>query len=154
MNAKMTLDEEGLLMAEFDRVFSRETPESIRWAFQVWRDRSPFFPALSEVRTLIAEWHRSRREAAEAEASRREKVAIEKARKEGKLMEFAEVVKHLQEITAAHPEPEHLKRHREFNLRMQRVAPAVGTLHMSEEEIRARREKERAELRRYQEDFS
>src|SRR6266704_5927118 len=80
LNAKMTLDEEGLLTAEFDRAFSCESPEAIQWAFQAWRDRSPFFPAISEMRALLGDWHRKQREEVEAKAKREERAKLEEMR--------------------------------------------------------------------------
>lgn len=118
----MTLDEEGLLTAEFDRVFSRESPEAIQWAFQVWREASPFFPAISDVGKLLKEWHRKDQERAEAAAKREEKARIEEARERGELTDFADVVKQMREILNSQPEPEHMKREREFRERMARLA--------------------------------
>lgn len=139
------------LAQEFLRSFWAERPEAIEWAFRTWRGSSPFFPAISEIRALVERWHRERHEAAEAERRRAEKDALEQARKEGKLVEFTEVVKHLQQIAHSLPEPEHLKREREFNRRMQRAVSATGMLQLTDEEIRARRERECAEIRRYRE---
>jgi hypothetical protein len=69
---------------------------------------------------LFDRWHREKREAAEIEAKRREKEAIEQARREGKLLDFADVVKQMRETLNIQPEPEHVRRQREFTLRMQR----------------------------------
>lgn len=44
------------LAAEFYRVFAEEKPEAIQWAFRKWRDQSAFFPAISEIKSLLAEW--------------------------------------------------------------------------------------------------
>jgi len=142
------------LAQEFLRSFWAEPPEAVEWAFRSWRDASPFFPAISEIRALVDRWHREKREAAEAEKRRAEREAIDQARREGKLVDFADLRKELANTLAAQPEPEHTKKQREFQHRMQRAALAVGTLHLSEEEIRARRERERKEIRRYQDELA
>jgi len=142
------------LMAEFKRVFRNESQEATEWAWDMWRRQSDFFPPIAAIVRLYAEWHRARREAAEAEKRRAEREAIEQARREGKLVDFVDVVKQMNEIVAAQPEPEHMKRQRAFNHRMQRAAHAVGTLHLSENEIEERRQKEQVEIRRYERGFS
>jgi hypothetical protein len=146
-NANMTVSEER--MAEFMRVFSGEAPEPIIYAFRSWRAQFQFFPAECHIRGLIDRWHREKREAAEAKARRREKEAVEQARKEGKVLEFPDLVKELQSKLDSAPEPEHVKRHRQFRQRVERASLAVGTLLLSEEQIAARRERERAECEKY-----
>lgn len=136
-------------MAEFDREFSSEPPEALEWAFKAWRRDSPFFPAISEICKLLAGWHREKREAVEADKRRAEREAIEQARKEGKLLDFVDVVQQVKQVLEATPEPEHMKRLREFRQRLERASLAVGTLHLSEDQIAARREKEREECERY-----
>ncbi len=59
LNAKS--DPAPELIAEFDRKFSRESPEALAWAFDAWRERSPFFPAVSEIRGLLRDWRRGER---------------------------------------------------------------------------------------------
>jgi hypothetical protein len=117
-NAKATVD--SLLSAEFDRVFSNEAPEAIEWAFRVWRDESPFFPTILDIRKLLASWHRKQREQADTKAKRQEKAEIEEMRKRGELVDFADIVKQMRETLNSQPEPEHLRREREFRHRMQR----------------------------------
>jgi hypothetical protein len=151
-NANMSLSEERA--AEFTRVFSGEAVEALSFAFRSWRSSSQYFPAISQIGSLIEKWHREKREAAEAEKRRAEREAIEQARKDGKLIDFGDVMKQMNQIVQAAPEPDHMKRQREFNHRMQRAALAVGTLRLSEEEIRSRREKERAEIEHYREGFT
>ena len=118
-NAKATVD--SLLAAEFDRVFSGEPPQAIEWAFRAWRDESPYFPAILDIRKLIAGWHRKQREQAEEMTRRAERSKIEELRKRGELVEFSDIVKLMREKLDSQPEPEHMKREREFRLRMQRV---------------------------------
>lgn len=151
LNAKMTLDEEGLLTSEFDRVFSKEQPEALQWAFQVWREKSPFFPAISEIRKLIADWRRGEQERRELESRMEENFLLEERRKQGQVPDFPEVVKQLQNVIESMPEPEHMKRHRQFNQRIERIGIAVNSIHLTEEQIAARRGKERAECERYRE---
>lgn len=108
------------LTGEFLRVFWNEPPEAIEWAFRAWRNESSFFPAIADIRKLLHAWHRDEREKAEAEKRRAEREAIEQARKEGKLLDFAAIVKQMRETMNSQPEPEHLKREREFRRRMER----------------------------------
>src|SRR5689334_17679298 len=66
LNAKS--EPEAELVSEFDRIFSRESPDAIQWAFQTWREKSPFFPAVSEMIALVKEFKRGQREQAELKA--------------------------------------------------------------------------------------
>jgi hypothetical protein len=149
LNAKVTLDDEGVLAAEFDAVFSKESPVAIQWAFRVWRDKSPYFPAISEIRALIAEWRRGERERQELESRMEEKFLLEERRKQGQVPDFTEVVKQLKAVCDQTAEVPHIMREREFRQRINRIAMAAGTLELTPEEIAARREKERAEIERY-----
>jgi hypothetical protein len=150
LNAKITLDEEGLLTAEFDRVFSRESPEAIQWAFQVWRERSPFFPAVSEIRKLVIEFKRGQREQMELQAQMDERFLLEERRRQGQVPDFVEVLKQLRAI-ADESKPEHMERQQRFDQRIQRISVAASTLDLTPEQIQARRDKERAEIARYRE---
>jgi len=137
-------------MAEFDRVFSREAPDAIKWAFQVWRDKSPFFPAVCEIRKLLTEFHRGQREQAELQARLDEKFLLEERRRQGQVPDFSDVLKELRAI-AFDAKPEHLERQHHFEQRVQRAVIAANTLDLTEDQIKARREKERAEIARYRE---
>lgn len=150
LNAKITLDEEGLLTAEFDRVFSRESPEAIQWAFQVWRDKSPFFPAVSEIVALVKEFKRGEREQAALKAQLDEKFLLEERRRLGQVPDFTEVLKQLKAI-ADEVKPEHMERQQRFDRRIQRISVATATLDLTPEQIQTRRAKERAEIARYRE---
>lgn len=150
MNAKMTLDEEGLLTAEFDRRFCQETPEAIEWAFEAWREKSPFFPAVSDIIGLLKDFKRGQREQEELKARLDEKFLLEERRKQGQVPDFVDVLKQLKAV-AEKAEPEHMQRMRKFDekLDMKRVSLSAATLGLSPEQIQARRDKERAEIRRY-----
>jgi hypothetical protein len=150
LNAKITLDEEGLLTAEFDRVFSRESPEAIQWAFQVWREQSPFFPAVSEIRKLVLDWQRGQREQSALRAEMDQRFLLEEGRKRGEVLDFGETVKLLKEI-ADQAKPDSEERERRFQQRMLKAAMAMPTIQLTEEQIKARRDKERAEIARYRE---
>jgi hypothetical protein len=139
------------LAQEFLRSFWAEPPEAIEWAFRTWRGSSPFFPAISEIRALVERWHRERHEAAEAEKRRAEREAEEQARREGKLVDFVDLQKQLAEAMKSQPEPEHIRKQREFRLRMEHAATAVRALDLSEQQVRKRRQKERAEIEQYRE---
>lgn len=146
------MDEEGLLTAEFDRVFGREDSSAIEWSFQVWREKSPFFPAVSEILALLKEYKRGLREQMELKAALDQKFLLEEGRKQGQVPEFSEVLKELKTV-ADRVKPEHAERTRRFQekLDMKRASLAAATLDLTPEQIRARRDKERAEIRRYTE---
>jgi hypothetical protein len=143
----MSLDEEGVLAGEFDRIFSRESPEAIQWAFQVWRDKSPFFPAVSEIRKLVLEFRRGQREQERLRAELDEKFLLEERRRQGQVPDYQEVVKQLRDVVEKMPEPE--KRKPQMSTKMRGLMEIVPTLHLSEDQIAVRREKERAECERY-----
>jgi hypothetical protein len=147
LNAKS--EPESELVAEFDRIFGKESPDAMEWAFRVWRERSPFFPAVSEIRKLVIEFHRGQREQAELKAKLDEKFLLEERRRQGQVPDFQDVAKQLREAVEKKGEPEHLKRVLQFRQKMQGVGQIVQTLHLTEEQIAARREKERAECEKY-----
>lgn len=139
-------------MTEFVEEFSSEPEEAILWAFKMWRRQSRFTPTICDMYALFGQWHREKHETAEAEKRRAERGAEEQARREGKLVGIADIQQQLAQALQSQPEPEHLRKHREFRLRMERAATAVSTLlHLTEDQIAARREKEREEIRRYRE---
>lgn len=148
LNAKS--EPESELVAEFDRVFSRESPEAIQWAFQVWREQSPFFPAVSEIRKLVIDWHRGQREQAALRAQLDERFLLQEGRKRGEVLAFDEIVKQLKQV-ADEARPESEERERQFRHRMLKAAMALPTIQLTEDQIRARREKELQEIRRYRE---
>jgi len=84
------------LVAEFSRVFQDETPEMLEWAFRAHRDRSPFFPAICEIRHLIRLKAAMKREEEREEEARRQRaerqVEFERAEAERSTPEFAAMV--------------------------------------------------------------
>jgi hypothetical protein len=151
LNAKSEPEEE--LVAEFDRRFGKESPEALEWAFVAWRDRSPFFPTVSDIRQLLREYRKAEMERIALEAQLEEKFLLEQRRRQGKVPDFGEVIKQLKAIAESTPESESQKQWRKFNERVRAVAPAsiaLSTLHLTEEQIRARREKERREIKYYE----
>jgi hypothetical protein len=148
LNAKS--EPEAELVSEFDRVFSKEPPEAIQWAFGVWREKSPFFPAIANVRSLVNEWRRGQREQAALRAQLDEKFLLEEGRKRGDVLDFGETVKLLKQV-ADDAKPDSAERERQFKHRMLRAALALPTIQLTEEQIRERREGERREIARYAE---
>ncbi len=148
LNAKS--EPEDALSAEFFRVFSRESPEALQWAFQVWRDRSPFFPAISDIRKLTIEWQRGQREQSALRAQMDQEFLLEEARKRGEVLSFGETMKLLKQI-ADEAKPESEERERQFKHRMLRAAMALPAIQLTEEQIQSRRNKELAEIARYRE---
>jgi hypothetical protein len=151
-NAKTKPDED--LLVEFKRLFGNESPDATKWAWEAWRGKSLYWPAISEILTLYKDFHRGQREQAELIARQEEKRRLEEGRKRGEVVEFPTLVKELKLAAAVEAEP--ARRLREFDERMAQaadsmrsVASALETLHLTEEQIQARREKEREEMRRY-----
>lgn len=148
LNAKS--DPAPELVAEFDRKFSRESPEALAWAFDVWRDQSPFFPSIAEIRKLLMDWRRGQREQMELKTKLDEEFLLEERRRQGQVPDFPQVLQQLKAVVDA-VQPEHMEREKQFRQRMLRAAQIVPTLDLTEEQIRARREKEKAEIARYRE---
>jgi hypothetical protein len=150
LNAKS--EPEAELTREFMRVLTKEPPAAVQWAFQAWRDVSPYFPAVSDIRKLLKDWHRGVRERIALEARLEERFLLEERRAQGQIPDFAEIVEKLREVSAQQ-ECEPAKRERTYRQRMEmrRVSLAAGGLLLSEEQIRARRQKELDEIRRYRE---
>lgn len=149
-NAKIGLD--PVLASEFDRLFGSEPVEALRWAWGVWRSRSPFFPAICDIVNLLLEFHRSERERKAAAEKREERRLLEEARRKGLVPEFSDTVRELRTVlSAVGEEPEHMARMRRFKERIARASAAIGTLELSDEQIQSRRERERVEIERYRE---
>src|SRR4051812_27527174 len=92
-NAKVVL--EPHLSSEFLRVLSSFPAEAIQAAFRGWRDVSPFFPSISDIRQLASHWVRRQAEirADQEQAQRRRE--MEEARERGELVDFADIKKEL-----------------------------------------------------------
>jgi hypothetical protein len=147
LNAKVTLD--SALVREFRHVFDTETPEAIQWAWRAWRHRSPYFPAISDILTLVADWQRGQAEQEELRGRHERRVLYEKARAEGKLVDFAELRAKLYEVAKSKGFPaEPARRLRDYELRTRHV-PTIPAVKMTPEEIEGRRNKERVEIERY-----
>ena len=147
-NAKIPLD--PVLASEFDRLFGAEPVEALRWAWGVWRARSPYFPAICEIVTLLRDFHRGEQERIAEAAKREERRLLEQARQKGVVPEFADTVRELRAVlNAVGEEPDHVARMRRFNERIARASSAIGTLELTDEQIQSRRQRERAEIERY-----
>lgn len=146
LNAKS--EPEAELVSEFDRIFSRESPDAIQWAFQTWREKSPFFPAVSEMIALIKEFKRGQREQAELKARLDEQFLLEERRRQGQVPDFSEVVKELK-VIAERVQPEWAEREKRFKQRIERISLAAATLDLTPEQIQQRRARECAEVERY-----
>lgn len=97
-NAKANAD--PLLDAEMLRRFCTEPDEAVVWAFRAWRDQSPFFPAISDIRDLIK---RYRHEEYELRRRREEKAEAERRRATGEMLDendIAEIRQHFCEVAA------------------------------------------------------
>jgi hypothetical protein len=139
---------ESELVAEFSRVFSATAPEVLQWAFREHRERSAYFPTISELRGLACEYRvkeRQKREVEEVEAERRR---IAEAREHGELVDFTDIKKELLSIAAFPAEPnEHQRRQQAAINRLRRVEMPPA-LQLTPAQIEARRDKEREEINR------
>jgi hypothetical protein len=95
-NAKVTLVAD--LNEEFLRVLSEFPAEAVEVAFRGWRDVSPYFPAISDIRELCLLWVRRQAEAREEADRKRRREEIEAARGRGELIEWPDVVKQFADI--------------------------------------------------------
>lgn len=142
---------ESELVAEFDRRFSKEPAVALAWAFEAWRDESRFFPAVADIRKLLRDWHRGQRERKELEEKLDQQFRLDQARQRGEILSYPELLKLLREDATKMAEPEHVTRMKKFRTRMSGITQIIPSLHLSEEQIKARREKDRAECERYRE---
>jgi len=101
MNAKSEPASE--LVAEFARVFKREPVEAIEYAFRAWRDESPFFPSVYDIREKVRAWHRAKADEERAHREHEERKQNEAARQKGNLYGFADV---LAQFRKKHPDLE------------------------------------------------
>lgn len=107
-NAKVAL--EPRIGKEFLRVLAEFPPEAIEAAFRGWRDVSPFFPAISDIRELCMLWVRRTAEACEMEEQSRRRREVDAARERGELIEWPDVVKKFAEVCARQPVPGFVKK--------------------------------------------
>lgn len=98
LNSKAEPDES--LTKEFSRMLASEPHEAIQWAFREWRDHSPYFPAVSEIKTLVTRWHQARYHETEERRRKRERKELDAARGRGELLEFADLKKQLADVAA------------------------------------------------------
>lgn len=146
-NAKVELTPE--LSGEWLRVLHQFPAEAVEAAFRGWRDVSPFFPAISEIRDLCGLYVRRVREMKEAQQKAEEKQTTEAARDRGELIDFTDIVKKLNETVGKMPEPPHIKRLRKS--RQPEAVRVIPPVVLTQEQIDARREAEQKEIKRYEE---
>lgn len=97
---------EPRLSAEFLRVLSDFPAEAVEYAFRAWRDESPFFPSVSEIRGLCQAWVRRKSEERELQERAEQRKEVAEARERGELVEWVDVVRKFKEISDA-AKPEH-----------------------------------------------
>jgi hypothetical protein len=95
-NAKAEPDE--WLDGEFIAAFANDPVEAVEWAFRDWRNRSPFFPAISDIREAVGVWKRNKREAADELRRREEQAETERRRAAGELIPLDEIGQLLKEV--------------------------------------------------------
>lgn len=140
---------ESNLVAEFSRKFSKEPTEAIQYAFRAWRDASPYFPAVSDILELLRTWHRMQAEEDRHRQQVEDNKRIADARARGELVDFSEILTKLNEAIGKIPEAPHVQRVRRMRERV--AMQIVPPVHLTKEQIEARREKELAEIREAEE---
>lgn len=83
------------MVQEFSRAFADETPEIIQWAFREHRRLSPFFPAISEIDSLVRIRKARLREDADQRRRREEQADIERRRAAGEELVTLDEVKRI-----------------------------------------------------------
>lgn len=138
------------LAAEFGRVFAKESPTALEWSFRVWRDRSPFFPAVSDILALVKEWRRGEQERKELHDKLDQKFLLEEGRRQGQVPELAEVFQNLRAVAARSMDIEPMKREQRYREKIASAQIASPPVTLSQEQIVARRDKEREEIEEYE----
>ena len=90
LNAKTDVDE--FLVSEFTRALVDLPAEAVQAAFRGWRDVSPFFPAISDIRELCLLWVRRNAEEQLDAAVKQERAELEAARERGEIIQWHEVI--------------------------------------------------------------
>lgn len=137
---------EPRLSGEFLRVLAEFPAGAVEAAFRGWRDVSPFFPAISDIRDLAQLWVKRKREACEQERQAEERKQAESARERGELIDFSDILRKLNDTVGKMPEPPHIRRERK--VRERAVVATAPAVQMTQEQIEARREAEQAEIQR------
>lgn len=140
---------EPRLSAEFLRALSEFPPGAVEAAFRGWRDVSPYFPTISDIRELCVVWCREKRARDEAARQAEERKTANDGRARGELIDFADIQRQLARVAegCAIPEPE--KRRREWVSDHPQGGPPA--LQLTQEQIEARKAAELAEIKRYAE---
>lgn len=139
---------EPRLSVEFLRALEKFPLECIEAAFRGWRDVSPYFPAISDIKELCQTWTRLQREETERLAREAERDKLEEKRAAGELVDFVDIKTELLKIAQfpAEPTPRQVKQRAAIErLKRAEVSPA---LQLTKEQIAARREAEQAEIQR------
>ena len=147
-NSKTVL--EPRLSGEFLRVLSEFPAEAVEAAFRGWRDVSPFFPAVSDIRGLCEAWVRRKRELDEEIAKTAEQIKVEAAREAGELVDFADIKRELLAIAQFPTAPTERQERQKAAIERLRRSDAPPALQLTKEQIEARREQELEEIRRYE----
>ena len=95
-NAKVAL--EPRIGKEFLRVLAEFPAEAIEAAFRGWREVSPFFPAISDIRELCVLWARRKAEEREYAEQAQWRQEVKAARERGELIEWPDVLRKFHDI--------------------------------------------------------
>ena len=90
------------LLVEFRRALENYPAEAIETAFRVWRDQSPFFPTIFDIRELCLAWGRRRAEEQPEGLRQEEREREAQARARGELVDFADIKRQLADIAEKH----------------------------------------------------
>lgn len=86
------------MVSELSRALADESAVALQWAFRKWRDKSPYFPSVHDVRVLVREYEIAERDRKAAEMAAREKRETEARRVRGECWGLADVLKRFKAI--------------------------------------------------------
>lgn len=147
-NSKTVL--EPRLGAEFVRALVEFPAEAIEAAFRGWRDVSPYFPAISQIRELAQAWVKRQKEIADDNAALAEKQKIDTARQNGQLVDFADIKTELLSIAQFPVKTTERQRKQKVAIERLRRAEMPRAVQLTKQQIEDRRAAEQEEIRRYE----
>jgi len=128
------------LVAEFNRVFAKDKPETLRWAFRMHREQSKYFPSIHEICELVGKRQKQIYLEQEADRIMAERDELEKARAAGLLVDGKQLVKAMAAIKRLPGVPKFIPGREHLGRTVSIELPA---LHMTPEQIMAAVEAER-----------
>lgn len=136
------------LTGEFCRVFQGQSSDALAYAFACWREISQFLPAISDIRGFLKVWHRNK---VELEGKAKQKADLEKleeGRANGQVVDLVDLKMELAHICQMPEAPTAQQQNWKLRQERARLASMPPPIVLTIEQITARTEKEREEIRR------